>query len=382
VVNAVAVLTSTVALVLGTIAGVAALRGGPQRENPLPYVEQPIQPKKRTVVGLPASPQHVTTGLGSVWVDAHQELIRVDPASDRVVARITAIGGSVPGRPSRIRYYFGMPGLTVGQGSVWLTGTRFTEAVGSTPDPRDTPTGAPDPEAAYAWSLLRIDPATNTWVAAMPAYSGSIVGTLPSAIVTTDDAVWAGGETPSLEGGAVYRIDTDTEEATTINVDGPVTGVAVLDGFVWATVDVNRKDARHVAKIDPRTNRIVQTIPIPGASVLQGLAASDGALWVPTIHEGGVGVFRIDASSGKIIAQISVRGPVTGIVAAKGAVWFSVQDDRHIFRISTTFNEVDGRLPVGGVPQDVAVEGSTVWVVADPDSEGGAKAPDLVRFDL
>ena len=375
IVNSVTVLAASVALCVGAVLGVGALRHDAQ---PIPFVEQPIEPMHRTVV-RDVGAQEIAVGLGAVWLDDQSEIVRVDPATNTVVARIPAIG-----QGGGFRYYFGTTGLAVGSDAVWATGTGFAETSDGAPQPADTPTGPPEPATAYVWSLLRIDPRSNTWVAAMPAETGSVTGTLPRGIAPIPGAVWVAGEEDLSSGrGAIYRIDTHTEEATTIDVDGPVTGIAALDGLVWAAVDTNRKDARRVVQIDPKTSQIVRSIVLPGTIALQGVAAADDALWVAAIYEdSAVRVVRIDPSSGTVTDRIRVPGPVTRIVPGTGAVWISVQDKTQLYRIDTAINELDGRLPVGGVPDAFALDGSSLWVSVDPDSEGGPKPSRLVRFDL
>jgi streptogramin lyase len=218
----------------------------------------------------------------------------------------------------------------------------------------------------------------------MPAYTGSITGSLPTSIAAGRGSVWVAAEGATPGGsGAVYHFDTNSEEATKIELGGPATGIALIDGAVWVTVDVNQRDARRLVRIDPTTDRVTQTVMLPGAIALQGLAAADGSLWVPTLLEGGrAEIVRIDAPSGRITARIAVRGPVPLIAASSETVWFAVQDERQLVRIDPARNLIDGRLLVGGVPEAFAVDGATVWVTTDPDSGGGPKAPIFVRYDL
>ena len=93
-------------------------------------------------------------------------------------------------------------------------------------------------------------------------------------------------------------------------------------GFVW----VANHHGDSVSRIDPATNVASQTIAVPGEPV--GIRAAFDSLWTFTPVDRAVK--RIDPGSGSVtVIPVGVQdGPITGLVAASGAVWLSGGDGR------------------------------------------------------
>ena len=74
-----------------------------------------------------------------------------------------------------------------------------------------------------------------------------------------------------------------------------------------------------VARVDPRTNLVVETIPV-GKSP-RFIAAGGGAVW--TLNQGDGSVSRIDAKTNKVVAtiEVGVPGPGGEIAFGEGSVW-------------------------------------------------------------
>ena len=74
-----------------------------------------------------------------------------------------------------------------------------------------------------------------------------------------------------------------------------------------------------VARVDPRTNLVVETIPVGKAP--RFIAAGGGAVW--TLNQGDGSVSRIDPKTNKVVATIEVGVPGGGgeIAVGEGSVW-------------------------------------------------------------
>ena len=141
----------------------------------------------------------VAAGAGSIWVTrgSPATLIRIDPRTGRVSARIPIATGRGPTAPYPI-------GVAFGSGSVWvLNGNTGT--------------------------VSRVDPTLDAVTATVPRVSLD-----PIRIVAGAGAVWiADGANDAVE-----RIDPATARVTrTIPVGGLPTSLAVGPGGVWAAVD-------------------------------------------------------------------------------------------------------------------------------------------------
>ncbi|MEX2558045.1 MAG: hypothetical protein WEB06_20730 [Actinomycetota bacterium] len=394
------------AVVVGAVITVGTLTG----TRAIEYTGPTIEPRTKTSVTIGGMPSEIVSGFGSIWVDAHDQIVRIDPRSAKIVARIEMVGDArrTGNFTERDVYYLGQRGLTAGEGYVWAVGTSFgtqfsgqasTLDGGSSGDvqagpstsasfsvqaqplrPGESPTiragseqlpppptSTPDPRVPSSWSLLRIDPKTNGWKRI------SMVETRnPAGMVAGGGALWVAGE-GFPEAGAVYRIDPATGRITqTIELQGAPTGIAFVDGAVWVPVMGNGLDAGSVVKIDPRENRIGQRVRIPRAFILEGIAGADHALWVGVALDEGNdersdAVVRIDTTSGRLVDVISAPQLPVHLAVESGSMWFLGQNRDQVFRIDVATDLLDGRLQVQPHPQAIVAEGARLWVLREPD---------------
>jgi len=190
---------------------------------------------RRSFPSRPITAQVV--GEGFVWVPDADEVLKIDPSTGRVVARIPFNYPNV-----------GAGALAVGEGSVWIA------------DPADVPT-----EGSLEFGVVvRID-----------ARTGRIITKIP---VERADGVVVGA-------GAVWARSSETEEVTEIN---PATNlpiqtipvrradwIAVGQGAVW----VLDEDIHTAVRINPATGVVVTTIKLPQTE--RAIFAGPEGVWVP-----------------------------------------------------------------------------------------------------
>jgi YVTN family beta-propeller protein len=143
----------------------------------------------------------------------------------------------------------------------------------------------------------------------------------------------------------------------TIPVRAP-SGVAVGGGAVWVTAG-GYQDTR-VLRIDPVSNRVVASIPVPDGS--DRLAVGAGAVWVANRSDNSVS--RIDPAGNRVAATIGVGREPLGITVAAGSVWVASMLDDSVSRIDPAGNRVVATVPVPGQGSavTVAAAGGAVWV--------------------
>ena len=66
-----------------------------------------------------------------------------------------------------------------------------------------------------------------------------------------------------------------------------------------------------IQKIDPRTGRVLSTIPAPGNGGDSGMAWGEGSLWVGVYRERKI--HQIDPETGRILRTIESNRFVTGV---------------------------------------------------------------------
>ena len=233
-------------------------------------------------VGTGGYSSGMAAGAGALWVVGSDQVIRVDPDSDSVTARIpVAATGSGPAA------------VTVGAGAVWVP-------------------------AAVPSALWRIAPATNKVTGRIPLGSplrGSI------SVSAAGDTVWVAccGEArpgyPGSSGGRLLRVDPHRKRVVAdLPLPANPAAVAADPAGAW----VATADGR-VLLVSRKRNRVVATIDAGGPlGFSQTIAVGSTGVWLADpFHEQ---VVRIDPKTRRVTARIPA-GAVTTLAVTGDAVW-------------------------------------------------------------
>ena len=261
----------------------------------------------------------VRADAAGVWVQRDREVVRVDPRTNQVTARL-------PMNPSCSDLG------AVGDGSLWLTHiaqgtvTRVDPATGRTVATIGVPGGDNAPVsmsmavgAGAVWvdydlggtGVVRIDPATNTVATAVK------LANTPAGLAASDRAVMV----LTSESGVAYQIDPATNRvAASIPVCRGSNAVAYAAGAFWIGCDEGQ-----LLRIDPVTHRVAATVGLGGQAGSAGWVAVDGSVvWVANL---GDTLFRVDPQSNTVVGSGSVTGPagsyITDLAVGPGAVWLT-----------------------------------------------------------
>lgn len=134
-------------------------------------------------------------------------------------------------------------------------------------------------------------------------------------------SVWFAG------GDAVRAFDPETGEEQPA-IDVPAHAGTAFDGeYLYQIAD------GRIQKIDPRSRRVVSSIPSPNGVDNSGLAWAEGTLWVAEYR--GRKIHQIDPESGAILRTIESNRFVTGVTWVDGELWHATwendeSDLRHI----------------------------------------------------
>src|SRR5262245_33118865 len=112
--------------------------------------------------------------------------------------------------------------------------------------------------------------------------------------------------------------------------------------------------AERIQKIDPKTGRVLSTIPAPGGGGASGMAWAEGTLWVGHYRERKI--HQIDPETGAILRTITSDRFVTGVTWVDGELWHGTWegDESDLRRIDPETGEVLESLEM---PRGVAVSG-------------------------
>jgi hypothetical protein len=276
----------------------------------------------------------VVAGAGAVWVAGTEQVLRIDPATNRIVARF-----DVGGFPTA---------LAVAGGALWATtfrqaATLEQEIVKVDPATNEVTVRLPVGDVVQdlaasdtdVWVLTGGDPETPLvkLVHVDPA-AGRVAGTvelkLPSLFVRLVAGpegafVMSAGQSPVLT-----HVRPDDRIAATIGLTAPPSGGIVYDaGAVWL---VNR-DRNTITKVDVAAGAVAGSYPLPPLPAY--VTAGGGRLWVtidPTSvvpvdpATGAAGeVLTVDAEAAadpdtpKRIRALAVDGDALWLVTGVGA---------------------------------------------------------------
>jgi len=302
-------------------------------------------------IGVGAGVVALAAGEGGVWALRRQgSLLRVDPRSNRVTARI---------RIPRSAGFYG-PGLVLGAGALWVgAGDRTVRVDARTARVlssvrMEVQAAAPDgpwsctlPRQGRPGRLVRVDPRTLAKTARVQ------VPRCPAALAAERDAVWALDDT----GRQLLRVQAAGRRVTAIDLPvaafsllpgepGSAAQVAVGEGAVWVLGDQVETPTRlgsrvglGVVRIDPRAARVTaMTLLDDLESFWMALAVGAGGVWVGGVRQLGqvpsLVVDRIDPRSGRLTGAFRLGRDAGGLlVAGHGSLWFARLGGGELVRI-------------------------------------------------
>jgi len=271
----------------------------------------------------------LTTGYGAVWLAGRGVIYRVDPATARAVATISAPGVGIK-----------LSGIATGAGAVWVT------SVGNHP------------------GVYRLDPGRNR-VTAFIRLQPTPVG-----ITVAHGRVWVTEAKPGP--GSVVRIDPRNNRVSgpPIRVGAGPGGIVSGAGRLWvANMD-------YVSRINPATGAVANARAGPwggadslgNAKVSRIDAAGAGSLWTTGVNV----VQRLDPATGHVTAAIPVPH-AWHVIFWHGLAWaltgVAPSGLGTVVGIDPASNRVVVHgAPFRGAPMAIAAGPTGLWAVfANPD---------------
>jgi DNA-binding SARP family transcriptional activator/ABC-type branched-subunit amino acid transport system substrate-binding protein len=352
-----------------------------------PELESPVSRRRRAVVGgRRRAPLVIAAGAALVLVAAAAAAIveltgstraalvsvapnsvaAIDAATNRIVAAVPV--GTTPSS------------IAVAEGAVWVLNAddRTVSKVdaGRTTVEKAFSTGGEPPDLAVGDGAVWVGNGT-------PASSSQVFGGLVPVALTRIDAGSAavdgrvrlprgasglGGRAPgqhqiAVGGGVVWalgadgsvaRIDPRSHRVVTRIPALQAVSLAVDGADLWvATGD------HAVVRIDTRSNRVRERVPL-ATFTLGGIAVGAGAVWVTDPVAGTL--WRIDPRPGPVARTIAVGSGAFSVAVGAGAVWVVNGLDATLLRVDPRKNRVVARIPIPGTPREVAVGSGRVWV--------------------
>jgi uncharacterized protein DUF6923 len=274
----------------------------------------------------------MAVGAGSLWVAGSAQVTRIGLADNRVAATIP-VGASGSG----------LTGVAFGAGAVWVP-------------------------MAVPGTLWAIDPASNK-VTRIPL-GGPLRGLI--SVSATGGAVWVACCGESAPGGGargkLFRVDPRRGRVVAeIALPASPTAVAADPSAAWVATASGR-----VLVIDPKRNRVADGVDVGGSlGFSQTIAVGAGGVWLaePFAEQ----VVRIDPKTRKVVATIPA-GAATTLAVASDAVW--VISSLGLLRVDPAHDRVVASAPGADLrrAQLITAGSGAVWTAAwnsvsriDPD---------------
>jgi hypothetical protein len=229
-------------------------------------------------IDVGAEADFMGVGFDSLWtLTQQQELVRIDPTSHSIKARISAGRG-----PYR--------GVAIGADAVFIPNTGDN-------------------------TISKVDPNTDRVVATFRGIA--LNRDSEGSIGVSDDALWVVTNPGSAtRNGVLSRISQKNGKTeATVDVPADSHGVVVEGGFVWVT----SFSSNSVTQVNLMTNEVKDPIPVDSGP--RFVTSGAGSVWV--LCQGTGKVMRIDATTGQVVKKIDASSAGRGgdISFGEGAVW-------------------------------------------------------------
>jgi YVTN family beta-propeller protein len=214
--------------------------------------------------------------------------------------------------------------------------------------------GAP---STAAGSVVRIDPATNRALAAIPL-EGSV-----SAIAAGANAVWAA----SFRDGGLWRVEPRTGTVTRIPPVGSPRGVALSGGRAYVVSQGPKLGADNVTVYDAANGNRLDGIELIGYVVRAGRAGVWTAGWLDVDRLSTRGSLRI-ASTVAIPTRRPLdtehdRQQLVDVGFLHGSIWvLGDAADRRLWRIDPRSRRISRTIDLPFAPGRLAVGAGSLWI--------------------
>jgi virginiamycin B lyase len=192
-----------------------------------------------------------------------------------------------------------------------------------------------------------------------PSVSAPIsIGAPPLRITADGQGAWVTSE----RDGTVTRLDSASgKQLRQVTLQRGISGIAIGSRWLWVT-DPGRHE---LLRLDAKTLRQKQAIPIPGAPGPIALSADPRRVWVA--DEDGSGVAVVNAESGRRIrTQLPPLTAPLRLAVGAGALWASSSSTASVRRIDLGTLDPGDPILAGPRPAGITVAQGAVWVTNPP----------------
>lgn len=179
-------------------------------------------------------------------------------------------------------------------------------------------------------------------------------------VAITPDAVWVGSTGPF----AVHKIDPKTNaRVATVRLGGePCAGLATGFGSLW--VPLCGKPSR-LARVDLAAGRLSEVLKVGPAGPEGGITTSPDGIWIVTDKRGSLA--RIDPATGKVRQTIRVPAGSYNPFYADGKIWVTRAHGSGITAVDAATGVLLSTTPTGPGPRFLTAGAGAVWTLNQGD---------------
>jgi virginiamycin B lyase len=174
------------------------------------------------------------------------------------------------------------------------------------------------------------------------------------------DAVWVGSTGPF----AVHRIDPRTNKrVATVKLPGePCAGLATGFGSLWVPLCGHKQ---RLAKVDLESNKLVNVFEVGPAAAEGGVATSPDSVWLVLDKDGLLA--RIDPATGTVRQSIRVPAGSYNPLFSDGRIWVTRADGAEITAVDAITGAVSATAQTGPGPRFLTAGAGAIWTLNQGD---------------
>jgi virginiamycin B lyase len=184
------------------------------------------------------------------------------------------------------------------------------------------------------------------------------VGGDPDWMAVTSDAVWV---TISSKNQVTQLRAKDNSIGFTVNVKEPCSGLVAAFGSLW----IPSCGAKELVRVSLASGKIQSRLPLAPADSEGGVSAGAGSIWMATNSTGRLA--RINPRTNKVVATIAVPSGSFCPFFYAGYVWLTSSEHSILSKINPKTNRVVARIPVGTNPRFLTAGGGSIWTLNQGD---------------
>jgi streptogramin lyase len=186
------------------------------------------------------------------------------------------------------------------------------------------------------------------------------VGKTADWVAISGDAVWVASTGPF----AVHRIDPKTNRLlASVTLPGePCAGLALGFGSLWVPMCTAKPS---LARIDVAANRVAAVFPIGPAAAEGGIASGAGSIWL-MIDKAGT-LAAIDPKTGALQRVVKLPAGSYNPYFSDGDIWVTRQEGAELTRVDASQGSVRGTVRTGPNPRFLTAAAGAIWTLNQGD---------------